>query len=118
VSLIFKRTGFASMAIEHGYTIIPDASVGPEEMMMIVADVPVGWLARLFGDKRVDQTVPLIIPRPYNLQRVYISSGEPIRTGHYKGLNEINNVKGISSVGRLWDQARDALNTLIGCAKG
>ena len=35
-----ERTGFARMAIEYGYTIVPVASVGMEEMLKVVHDIP------------------------------------------------------------------------------
>lgn len=85
------RTGFARMAIQHGYRIVPVASVGSDDMLAHIADIPgidslftlVGWLMRWFGDKRVNQTFPLVIPRPFHLQRFYISSAPPIHTDHY-----------------------------------
>lgn len=35
-----ERTGFARMAIQHGYSIVPVASVGLEEMIHIACDIP------------------------------------------------------------------------------
>lgn len=99
--LIWKeRTGFARMAVEHGYRIIPFAAVGAEDCYDILLDANdvmgsriVQWLKksklgeRLIGDGA--QLFPLarglgptMIPRP---ERFYYSFGQPIETKGYGG---------------------------------
>jgi 1-acyl-sn-glycerol-3-phosphate acyltransferase len=79
-SLLWKdRLGFARMAIKHGYPILPTCAVGTEDMLDIVADLPVGFV-------RKGLSVPIIGPIwPSRLQRVYIWFGEPIPTAQYNG---------------------------------
>lgn len=99
--LIWKeRIGFAKLAIEYGYPIIPFAAVGAEDAYDIVLDEtnPVyarftglvkkvtGWpmqpLARGIG--------PTLIPRP---ERLYFWFGEPITTSGYAGDNGDSNAR-------------------------
>jgi 1-acyl-sn-glycerol-3-phosphate acyltransferase len=99
--LIWKeRTGFARMAVEHGYRIIPFAAVGAEDCYDILLDSNevmgsriVQWLKKSkLGEKLIgdgEQIFPLarglgptIIPRP---ERFYYSFGKPIETKGYKG---------------------------------
>jgi 1-acyl-sn-glycerol-3-phosphate acyltransferase len=79
-SLLWKdRLGFARMAIKHGYPILPTCAVGTEDMMIIIADLPVGFV-------RKGLSVPIIGPIwPSRLQRVYLWFGEPIPTAQYNG---------------------------------
>lgn len=102
--LIWKdRTGFARMAVEHGYRIIPFAAVGAEDCYDILIDSNdimgsslVKWLkttalgSKFIGDG--EQIFPLsrglglsMIPRP---ERFYYSFGEPIETAPYKGESD------------------------------
>jgi 1-acyl-sn-glycerol-3-phosphate acyltransferase len=102
--LIWKdRTGFARMAVEHGYRIIPFAAVGAEDCFDILIDSNdvmgsglVKWLkttalgSKFIGDG--EQLFPLsrglglsMIPRP---ERFYFSFGEPIETAQYKGESD------------------------------
>ena len=71
-----QRLGFARMAIKHGYPIVPCAAVGTEDMLDIVADIPVKFI-------RKDLTCPVVVPN--GMQRVYFFFGEPIPTAHYNG---------------------------------
>jgi 1-acyl-sn-glycerol-3-phosphate acyltransferase len=86
--LIWKnRTGFAALAIAHGYPIVPFAAVGAEECYDILIDSdemrqsPVGpLLERLTA--RADEIPPLVagiglLPRP---QRFYFRFAAPIET--------------------------------------
>jgi 1-acyl-sn-glycerol-3-phosphate acyltransferase len=95
-----QRTGFAYMAIEHGYDILPFASVGPDNAFSIVADAddilnsPVGTLLRATGLAqgllRNGEFLPPIsrgigltsLPRP---ERFYFSFGKPIKTESLRG---------------------------------
>jgi 1-acyl-sn-glycerol-3-phosphate acyltransferase len=86
------RSGFARLAIEHGYPIVPFAAVGAEECYDILVDAgdllrfvpPLRWLPRA---EEVPPLVrglgPTLLPRP---QRFYFHFGQPIETRHLMGL--------------------------------
>ena len=99
--LIWKqRTGFARLAIEHGYDIIPFGSVGPDESFRILVDASDvmntrlwKWLAartRLAEATRNGDMIPpfafglgpTMLPRP---QRYYFGFGQRIPTAHLDG---------------------------------
>ena len=91
--LIWKnRTGFAALAIRHGYPIVPVAAVGAEECYDILVDSdemrhsPLGpvleWLT-----PRADELPPVVagigpLPRP---QRFYFRFAAPIETRRWAG---------------------------------
>jgi 1-acyl-sn-glycerol-3-phosphate acyltransferase len=91
--LIWKnRTGFAALAITHGYPIVPVAAVGAEECYDILVDSdemrhsPLGpvleWLT-----PRADELPPVVagigpLPRP---QRFYFRFEAPIETRRWAG---------------------------------
>jgi 1-acyl-sn-glycerol-3-phosphate acyltransferase len=92
--LVWKnRLGFARLAIEHGYPIVPFASVGAEHGMDVVLDnksflmAPLAFLSeKLIG---LQDAPPLIrgvglspLPRP---ERQYYWFGEPIPTTEFAG---------------------------------
>lgn len=93
--LIWKqRIGFARLAIEFGYPIVPFAAVGADDCYDIVADgndlmrTPIGPLIEEFSP-RPDTIPPLLrglgptpIPRP---QRFYFWLGKPMETRAYRG---------------------------------
>ena len=98
--LIWKqRTGFARLAIEHGYDIIPFGSVGPDENFQILLDakdISKSRLWKLFSQRlpldaytrNGDMIPPLargvglsVLPRP---QRYYFGFGKRIRTSQLK----------------------------------
>lgn len=102
--LIWKeRTGFARMAIAHGYPITPFASVGPEECFDILVDAndvmksPLGrFLDRAGITQKLlrggDAIMPVsrglgftMLPRP---ERFYFSVGTPIDTTCYAGRQD------------------------------
>ena len=91
------RTGFVRMAIEHGFTITPVATVGPDEMWDIRldgSDIEGTWieslLKRFMADDYSPELIPpipsglfgTIIPRP---ERFYIAFGEPYDTRRFAG---------------------------------
>ncbi len=94
------RTGFARMAIKHGYDIITVAQVGADDAYDIVADTDDimdskfgSWLkssglaAKFFKDGETFPPLvrglgPTLIPRP---ERQYIHYGERISTSAYAG---------------------------------
>ena len=67
-----QRTGFAKCAIQNGATIVPMCSVGTEDMLHTVADVPAPLIKKGFS---IPVSVPTTPP-----QRVYFWFGEPIHT--------------------------------------
>jgi 1-acyl-sn-glycerol-3-phosphate acyltransferase len=90
-----ERMGFARLAIEYGYPIVPVAAVGAENMLDIIADVdtPVyGEFARLAKKVTGFPAPPVVrgigptpIPRP---ERLYFWFGEPVDTTRFAGQND------------------------------
>ena len=98
-----KRTGFARMAIQYGYSITPVASVGAEECYTIhidANDVVNSWIGKLLkksgllekylrnGDSIMPIATgmgPTLIPRP---ERFYFSFGKPISTKEFSGKED------------------------------
>lgn len=95
------RMGFARMAVEHGVTIVPFASVGVEDAFDIVYDgdeileqTPLGRVFDSFGFRR-DIMWPIVkgvgktpLPRP---ERLYFDLRAPIETRDYGGdVSEAN----------------------------
>ena len=94
-----KRTGFAHMAIQHGYDIIPVAQVGGDDTYDILADAD-DLQGTLFGkflessgiisdEKKAEYIPPLskgllgtFLPKPVKL---YFSAGDRISTSEYAG---------------------------------
>ena len=109
-----ERVGFARLAIEFGYPIVPFAMVGVEEMFDVVSDEAtpvVGQVSRLM--KRL-VGVPLppigvglgpLIPRP---ERLYFWFGEPIDTTRFGGR-----AKDDATAAQLRDEARTAVESGI-----
>ena len=87
-----ERIGFARLAIEYGYPVVPFAAVGVDDMFDVVVDqnTPLyGQLARLYEKIMGFPTPPIVrgvgptpIPR---LERVYFWFGDPIDTTRYGG---------------------------------
>jgi 1-acyl-sn-glycerol-3-phosphate acyltransferase len=99
--LIWKeRYGFVRLAIEHGYTITPYATVGAEDAYDVLLDAsdymrtPLGRLLKSSGlaDRYLrggDEFPPVVrglgltvIPRP---EKLYFSIGQPIDMARYQG---------------------------------
>jgi 1-acyl-sn-glycerol-3-phosphate acyltransferase len=99
--LIWKeRYGFVQLAIEHGYSITPYATVGAEEAFKVLLDssdymaTPLGRYLRRSGiaDRHLrggDEFPPVVrglgltaIPRP---EKLYFAIGKPIETVRYDG---------------------------------
>ena len=92
--LIWKnRMGFARLAIEHGYTIVPFAAVGAEEALDILIDGDNPFLTptRLFVEKVLGSPDAMPITRGIGItpfprpERQYYWFGEPIYTEALKG---------------------------------
>jgi 1-acyl-sn-glycerol-3-phosphate acyltransferase len=110
-----ERLGFARLAIEFGYPIVPFATVGAEEMYDVLADgatpgyghvsalmtrlvrVPLPPLVRGVGPTR--------LPRP---ERLYFHFGEPIDTTRFNGRSDDD-----AAARALRDQVRTAVETGI-----
>jgi 1-acyl-sn-glycerol-3-phosphate acyltransferase len=89
------RMGFARLAIEYGYPIVPVAAVGAEDMFEVIADVdtPVyGQFTRLAKKVTGFPAPPVVrglgltpIPRP---ERLYFWFGDPIDTAPFEGRSD------------------------------
>ena len=87
-----ERMGFARLAIEHGYPVVPFAAVGGDEMLDVIIDqdTPVyGQFAHLYQKLMGFATPPIVrgigvtpIPRP---ERLYFWFDEPIETVRFGG---------------------------------
>lgn len=95
--LIWKeRMGFARLAVEHGYPIVPFAAVGAEEAVDIVLDGDSPLLApvRLFAEKVLGSKDAMPITRGIGLtpfprpERQYYWFGEPIPTEAVQGRQD------------------------------
>ena len=90
-----ERLGFARLAIEHEYPIVPFAAVGAEEMLDVVIDEKNPVYAKFAETiKRVTGTAlpPAVrgvgltpVPRP---ERLYFWIGTPIETARFSGDHE------------------------------
>lgn len=97
-----NRSGFARMAIEHNYSIIPLASVGWEDAVDILYDaddIMSTWVGRLLKYTGIakyirdgEELPPIVkgmgwtlLPRP---ERLYMSFGEPIDVSEFAGQAE------------------------------
>lgn len=118
-----KRTGFARMAMEHGYDIIPFASLGPDEAFDILADandvqasqawrwlnkaLPLDAMTR--GGEGIPPLVkgvgPTLMPRP---QRQYFAFGQRIETS---GL--VDKLEDEASVWALREQVAESIEEQV-----
>ena len=90
-----ERMGFARLAIEHGYPIVPCAAVGADDMLDVIVDqtTPLyGQLALAYEKVMGFPTPPVVrgvgltgIPRP---ERLYFWFGEPIDTTRFVGQDD------------------------------
>ncbi|MEW6268035.1 MAG: lysophospholipid acyltransferase family protein [Thermodesulfobacteriota bacterium] len=92
-----KRTGFARLAIEFGYPIVPFSAVGAEDAYDILLDAddllatPLGpVLRRLVARPELIPPIargigPTALPRP---ERLYFHFGEPVETRHLAGRQD------------------------------
>jgi len=107
-----QRIGFAKLAIEHGYPVVPFAAVGVEDMFAVIADedTPVisqasRLLRRLVGIPIPPLSVGVgpMIPRP---ERMYFWFGEAIDASAFAGEGE-------RGARRLRDETRTAVESGI-----
>jgi 1-acyl-sn-glycerol-3-phosphate acyltransferase len=90
-----ERLGFARLAIEFGYPIVPFAAVGAEEMLRVLIDDQMPVAAQISAVMRRLVGVPLppvargigptVVPRP---ERLYFYFGSSVDTAHYHGTAE------------------------------
>ena len=110
-----ERVGFARLAIEFGYPVVPFAAVGVEEMFDVVADQRTPGLAQVYAiiSRLVGLPLPPIahgigptlIPRP---ERLYFWFGDPIDTVRFEGRAEDDD-----AARRLRDEVRRAVQSGI-----
>jgi 1-acyl-sn-glycerol-3-phosphate acyltransferase len=90
-----ERMGFARLAIEQGYPVVPVAAVGADDMLDVIVDqtTPLyGQLATAYEKVMGFPTPPVVrgvgltgIPRP---ERLYFWFGDPVDTSHFNGHND------------------------------
>jgi 1-acyl-sn-glycerol-3-phosphate acyltransferase/ketosteroid isomerase-like protein len=90
-----ERLGFARLAIESGYPIVPFAAVGAEDMLRVVVDreMPVAAQVSALTRRLVGLPLPPIprgigvtlLPRP---ERLYFWFGPPVDTRGYGGAGD------------------------------
>lgn len=120
-----KRFGFVHMAVKYGYTIVPFAAVGPDDMVDVVWDAndimksPVGKLiAKTGAFKREgplrggDIIMPVSrglgftgIPRP---EKFYFAIGDAIETAPYVGHEDDKDI-----LEKIRNETADAIEQLI-----
>jgi 1-acyl-sn-glycerol-3-phosphate acyltransferase len=110
-----ERLGFARLAIEFGYPIVPFAAVGVEEMFEIIADRRTPGSAQISAIMKrlvgmpappiVHGIGPTLIPRP---ERLYFWFGEPIDTARFDARSEHDD-----AARRLRDEVRAAVHSGI-----
>jgi 1-acyl-sn-glycerol-3-phosphate acyltransferase len=77
-----NRKGFAQLAIENKYTIVPVTSIGAEDMFYTVVNIPLKFIFKLFNDKRASESkfvYPLQIPN-FQFQKQYFRFGKRLDT--------------------------------------
>jgi 1-acyl-sn-glycerol-3-phosphate acyltransferase len=77
-----ERKGFARMAIENQYTIVPITSIGVEDMFYTLVNIPLKIVFRLFNDKRACESrfvYPVQIPN-FQFQKQYFRIGKRVDT--------------------------------------
>nr|WP_246398875.1 lysophospholipid acyltransferase family protein [Mycobacterium vicinigordonae] len=110
------RAGFARLAVEHDYPIVPVGLVGGDDVYksMVTRDSLLGRLSRALSTRMsgdADMAMPLMrgvgptfIPRP---QRMYLRFGRPIATSTPEG---VSNEYWVAS---LREQTREALEAIL-----
>ncbi len=115
-----QRYGFVRLAAEAGYTVVPIASVGPDEYYdhamsseAVFRSAPIQFLIKaglLPGDLRADLVPPLPtgmlggpLPKP---KSTYFSIGKPISLAQYRG--QTMSTRQLSTLRRKFAKAIDA----------
>lgn len=107
-----ERLGFARLAIEHEYSVVPFAAVGVEDMFDVVADNDTPVVSQVSSLMKRLVGVPLppivrgvgasVLPRP---ERLYFWFGEPIDTSRFAGRGD-----GDESARALRDEVKAAVD--------
>jgi len=108
--------GFATLAIQHGYTIVPVATVGMEDIVVPIYDMPLDKILTaggLLGKPKKGTSkafedgakLPMIMPKLHEAQRTYYKIMPPI---HCEGLSSDQD-----SVRKVRDDSKEALLTGI-----
>lgn len=97
-----ERAGFARIAMEHGYTIVPVAAAGLEDQLDVLADIPVGKMLAGMGaakGSRAELSVPIVLPNARELgQRLYFRFLEPLDTLAYGGKDKAGDKEAVRAV--------------------
>lgn len=107
-----ERKGFARMALDHGYTIIPMSAAGMDDMWYSLFDIPAYLFFKLMGDEKRaarGDTIPFLIPS-FQFQKQYFYFGEPIKTEGLPMTEE--------SVNEIRDKTKVAVERGIDILKG
>lgn len=93
-----NHVGFVRMAVRHGYTIVPVATVGTEDVVRPVMDVPIREVLTAGGMLKPPESsskafedgarFPVVLPRPGDAQKVYFRIMPVLRTSHLEGQEE------------------------------
>ena len=67
-----NRLGFVKQALKHKAPIVPVATVGTNDMLNVVTEIPIGWLTG-----HHDLNLPILKPN-MTVQRIYYRFGKPI----------------------------------------
>ncbi|KAJ3215759.1 hypothetical protein HK099_006212 [Clydaea vesicula] len=116
----FKRKGFAKLAIESGYSIVPFSSVGKEDLVYVPFSISSSWFWYLMGDaerakknfyySKNSTRFPVIFFNIKNYllgyNKMIVSFGEPIDMKEYSGCNE-------EGVWELRERVRENVEFLI-----
>mmetsp|Transcript_68229 Transcript_68229/g.159949 ORF Transcript_68229/g.159949 Transcript_68229/m.159949 type:complete len:567 (-) Transcript_68229:95-1795(-) len=90
--------GFVRMAVRHGYTIVPIATVGTEDVVQPVYDVPLRDVLTAGGMLKPPESsskafeegarFPVVMPKPGQAQKVYFRIMPVLRTAQLQGQEE------------------------------
>mmetsp|Transcript_137581 Transcript_137581/g.325854 ORF Transcript_137581/g.325854 Transcript_137581/m.325854 type:complete len:569 (+) Transcript_137581:21-1727(+) len=90
--------GFVRMAVRHGYTIVPIATVGTEDIVKPVYDVPLRDVLTAGGMLKPPESsskafeegarFPVVMPKPGHAQKVYFRIMPVLRTEQFQGQEE------------------------------
>ncbi|TPX69087.1 hypothetical protein SpCBS45565_g02749 [Spizellomyces sp. 'palustris'] len=96
-----QRAGFARLAVQHQYTIVPISGIGCEDMLHILTDVaiPDGFMSKVIRDERKGMNLPICLPVSYEMQ--YFRFGRPIRCDRLNGnWEDVDRIWGIREKAR------------------
>jgi 1-acyl-sn-glycerol-3-phosphate acyltransferase len=103
-----KRAGFARLALSHGCTVVPVASLGVDDAFEIAfdsGDLPGSPLGRIYERLGARPELVLPIPRKIRPERLYFKFCQPLSADRYRSPG----VDPAEATGRLRDDAHDAV---------